>query len=260
MFNSFLFKFISTILIFCFFTINLLFAEDNSKTLYEVKFGFEGIFGKLDISSARRGLQIYMEVCAGCHSLKYVAYRNLSSLGYNEEEIKKIASEYEVEDGPDEQGDMFIRNAIPSDRFINPYENDNIAKVMNNGVVPPDLSLIVKARSDGAKYLYSLLLGYEKEPDGFDTLNGYYNKFYPGNIIAMPQPLYGGDVEYLDSTEASLEQEAKDLVTFLMWTSNPEMADRKKMGFRVFLFLSLMTILLFLSYRKIWRPVKEGKL
>ena len=235
---------------------NSIYAAGPSEKLYDIKFSFEGIFGKFDIPSARRGLQLYREVCAGCHGLKYVAYRNLSSLGFSDEEIKTIASEYETKDGPNDEGEMYYRSALPSDKFVDPYENEKAAKAMNNGVAPPDLSLIVKARANGSKYLYSLLVGYEDAPEGFDVANGYYNKFYPGNIIAMPQPLYGDDVEYYDSTEASLEQEAIDLVAFLTWTSNPEMHERKRMGFKVILFLLFMTSLLFLSYKKIWKEIK----
>ena len=123
-----------------------------------------------------------------------------------------------------------------------------------------NLSLIVKARNYGSKYVYSLLMGYKDIPDNFDSLNGYYNKFYPGHIIAMPQPLYGDDVEYLDGTISSLEQEVIDITTFLTWTSHPEMVDRKKMGFKVLVFLIFMTGLLFLSYKKIWKPVKDGSI
>ena len=146
-----------------------------------------------------------------------------------------------------------------SDNFVDPYDNKNMARAMNNGAAPPDLSLIVKARSDGSKYLYSLLMGYKDIPNNFNSSDGYYNKFYPGHVIAMPQPLYGDDVEYLDGTEANLEQEVMDVTTFLTWTSHPEMVDRKRMGFKVFLFLIFMTGLLFLSYKKIWKSVKDGR-
>ena len=157
---------------------------------------------------------------------------------------------------PDSEGEVNMRSAIPSDKFVSPYQNDNQAKSMNNGAIPPDLSLIIKARAGGASYFYSLLMGYKDSPEDEELSNGYYNVAYPGNIIAMPQPLYGDDVEYSDGTEATMEQEIIDLVSFLTWTAQPELNDRKSMGFRVFLFLVFMTTVLFLSYRKIWKKLK----
>ena len=253
-------KFISSLSIILFISSNLSFAIEEKLDLYDVKFSFDGIFGKFNKSSARRGLQIYREVCSGCHGLKFISFRNLTSIGYTESEVKRIASEYEILDGPNYEGEMFIRKGLSSDNFVDPYDNKNMARAMNNGAAPPDLSLIVKARSDGSKYLYSLLMGYKDIPNNFNSSDGYYNKFYPGHVIAMPQPLYGDDVEYLDGTEANLEQEVMDVTTFLTWTSHPEMVDRKRMGFKVFLFLIFMTGLLFLSYKKIWKSVKDGSI
>ncbi|PPR30658.1 MAG: Cytochrome c1 [Alphaproteobacteria bacterium MarineAlpha9_Bin2] len=260
MFSKFFIRFLFYIFSIYFLYISLSFSAGKSFELYDIKFSFDGIFGTFDKPSARRGLQIYREVCSGCHGLKFIAYRNLTSLGYSREEIKNMASEYEIEDGPNSEGEMYLRPAVSSDNFIDPYANINMAKFMNNGAAPPDLSLIVKARNYGSKYVYSLLMGYKDIPDNFDSLNGYYNKFYPGHIIAMPQPLYGDDVEYLDGTISSLEQEVIDITTFLTWTSHPEMVDRKKMGFKVLVFLIFMTGLLFLSYKKIWKPVKDGSI
>ena len=251
-------KFITSFTIILFIVSNLSFAIEEKLDLYDVKFSFDGIFGQFDKPSARRGLQIYREVCSGCHGLKFIAFRNLTSIGYTELEVKRIASEYEIIDGPNNEGEMFIRKGLSSDYFVDPYDNKNMARAMNNGAAPPDLSLIVKARSDGSKYLYSFLMGYKDTPTNFNSFDGYYNKFYPGQVTAMPQPLYGDDVEYLDGTEANLEQEVKDVTTFLAWTSHPEMVDRKRMGFKVFLFLIFMTSLLFFSYKKIWKSVKDG--
>ena len=149
------------------------------------------------------------------------------------------------------------RVAIYSDYFVDPYENYNAAKVANNGAYPPDLSLMVKARKDGANYVRSLLLGYTDAPVGFDVGEGYYNKYMAGNIIAMPQPLYGDDVEFKDGTNASLEQEVNDLVTFLTWTSMPDLEDRRSAGLKVIFFLFIMTIVFYLSYRKIWSELKN---
>ena len=153
-------------------------------------------------------------------------------------------------------GEVKKRNAIYSDKFVNPYPNEEAAKVSNNGAYPPDLTLIVKARKDGANYLRSLLLGYEDAPNGFDIGEGYYNKYMPGKIIAMPQPLYGEDVEYQDGTVPTLEQEVIDVVTFLTWTAMPELEKRKSSGIKVIIFLLIMTLFFFLSYKKIWKDVK----
>ena len=151
---------------------------------------------------------------------------------------------------PDEEWRNKKRNAIYSDNFVDPYPNDEAAKAANNGAYPPDLTLIVKARKDGANYLRSLLLGYEDASKDLTSGEGYYNKYMPGKIIAMPQPLYGEDVEYQDGTVPSLEQEVLDVVTFLTWTSMPELEKRKSTGIKVIIFLIIMTFFFFLSYKK----------
>ena len=174
------------------------------------------------------------------------------------DQVKSFAAQFEVKALPDDEGEINMRAALPYDKFVSPYENDNQAKAMNNGAVPPDLSLIIKARAGGASYFYGLLAGYEEAPDGFEVGNGYYNKVYPGHVIAMPQPLYGEDVEYSDGTVATLEQEIIDLTMFLTWAGQPELDSRKKMGFKTILFLLFMTTILFLSYKKIWKRVKSG--
>ena len=232
-----------------------IFAAGPDANITKMKFSFDGVFGTIDKASARRGLQVYNEVCSGCHSLEHVAYRNLLDIGFTNEEIKEFASQFEVLALPDSDGEVNMRPAIPSDKFVSPYANDNQAKAYNNGAIPPDLSLIIKARAGGASYFYSLLKGYEDTPEGKE-INGYYNTAYPGHIIAMPQPLYGEDVEYMDGTVATMEQEIIDLVSFLTWTGQPELNDRKSMGFRVFVFLVFMTSVLFISYRKIWKKIK----
>ena len=217
---------------------------------------FDGIFGMFDRGELQRGLQVYLEVCANCHSLEYVAYRNLTEIGYDETQIKAIASQYEVEDGPNSDGEMFTRAARPSDYFVKPYANDVEAALMNNGALPPDLSLIYKARSGGADYLYALLTGYEEEADNHEMPEGlYHNPYFPGGAIAMPQPLYGDDVEYADGTSASIEQESRDVSAFLSWAAEPKLNERKKLGMKVLLFLAVLSALLFASKRKIWREV-----
>ena len=249
-------KIFFTSLIFMNLLICNVFAADTGANITKMKFSFDGVFGVIDKSSARRGLQVYNEICAGCHSLEHVSYRNLLDIGFTNDQVKEYASQFEVMAKPDSEGEVNMRSAIPSDKFVSPYQNDNQAKSMNNGAIPPDLSLIIKARAGGASYFYSLLMGYKDSPEDEELSNGYYNVAYPGNIIAMPQPLYGDDVEYSDGTEATMEQEIIDLVSFLTWTAQPELNDRKSMGFRVFLFLVFMTTVLFLSYRKIWKKLK----
>ncbi len=237
--------------------ISSLFSADTALKPEKYPFSFSKPLGKIDKNSAQRGLQVYIEVCASCHGLKHVAYRSLNGLGYNKDQINRIAAQFQTDDVPNEEGEILKRKAIYSDYFVEPYENYNAAKVANNGAYPPDLSLMVKARKDGANYIRSLLLGYTDAPDGFDVGEGYYNKYMAGNIIAMPQPLYGDDVEYKDGTNASLEQEVNDLVTFLTWTSMPDLEDRRSAGLKVIFFLFIMTIVFYLSYRKIWSELKQ---
>ena len=149
--------------------------------LMEQKWPFNGIFGRFDESSLQRGFQVYREVCAACHGIRHISYRDLKGIGYTNDEIKVIAADYEIVDGPNDEGEMFDREALPSDKFVGPYENDKIARLANNGAYPPDLSLIVKARANGADYLYSLLNGYKDYPENFEASEGmYYNEFYPG--------------------------------------------------------------------------------
>ena len=225
--------------------------------LMEQKWPFNGIFGRFDESSLQRGFQVYREVCAACHGIRHISYRDLEGIGYTNDEIKVIAADYEIADGPNDEGEMFDREALPSDKFVGPYENDKIARLANNGAYPPDLSLIVKARANGADYLYSLLNGYKDYPENFEASEGmYYNEFYPGYQIAMPSPLMDDIVEYSDGTEATQEQIAKDVTSFLAWTAEPELEERKSLGVKTLFFLILLTIMLLGVKRKIWKDVE----
>ena len=218
---------------------------------------FSGIFGTFDRGALKRGLHVYRQVCANCHSLDLIAFRNLSALGLSPDEVQAIAGEYEVEDGPDDEGEMFMRPAKASDYFVPPFPNEQAARASNNGAYPPDVSLIVKARKGGADYIYGLLTGYEEEaPEGVEMMEGmYYNKFFPGHQIAMAPPLYDGTVEYEDGTEATLQQQVEDVVTFLTWAAQPELEERKRLGVKVLLFLIVLTAMLFALKRKIWSDV-----
>ena len=225
--------------------------------LMDQKWPFNGIFGRFDESSLQRGFQVYREVCAACHGIRHISYRDLKGIGYTNDEIKVIAADYEIVDGPNDEGEMFDREALPSDKFVGPYENDKIARLANNGAYPPDLSLIVKARANGADYLYSLLNGYKDYPENFEASEGmYYNEFYPGYQIAMPSPLMDDIVEYSDGTEATQEQIAKDVTSFLAWTAEPELEERKSLGVKTLFFLILLTIMLLGVKRKIWKDVE----
>ena len=230
-------------------------AAENPTTVPKQEWSFSGIFGNFDDASNQRGLQVYLEVCANCHGLEYVAYRNLSEIGYNDEQIKAIAAQFEVEDGPDNEGNMFTRSARPSDYFVNPYANEKEAAYMNNGAIPPDLSLLFKARPGGADYIYAVLTGYQDSHEQNIPEGLYFNTYFAGGAIAMPQPLYGDDVEYQDGTDASLEQEAKDVTAFLAWAAEPNLETRKELGLKAILFLIALTALLYASKRKIWNDV-----
>jgi ubiquinol-cytochrome c reductase cytochrome c1 subunit len=217
---------------------------------------FQGLFGTFDRGALHRGFQVYNEVCAGCHSLRLVAYRNLMDIGFTEDQVKKIAAEMEVQDGPNDEGEMFDRPARPSDRFVKPFPNDNAARVANNGALPPDLSLMVKARKDGANYLHALMVGYKEPPAGTTIPEGMaYNVYFPGSQIAMPSPLSEEAVEYEDKTKATVAQMASDVTTFLAWAAEPELEARKSLGVTVLLFLVVLTGLLYAVKRKIWGDV-----
>jgi ubiquinol-cytochrome c reductase cytochrome c1 subunit len=217
---------------------------------------FDGLFGTFDLAAAQRGLQVYREVCAACHSLEYVSFRNLAALGYDEEQVKAIAEQYEITDGPDDQGEMFQRPGRPTDFFPSPFENDAAARLANGGALPPDLSLITKARESGSDYLDSLLQGYEEPPADVTGPEGtYYNLYFPGHFLAMPPPLSEGGVTYADGTEATVAQMAGDVTTFLTWAAEPTLEARKQSGLKVMLFLIVLTALLFATKRKVWAPI-----
>ena len=229
--------------------------------LLKVDWSFKGLFGKFDRGSLQRGYQVYTEVCSSCHSMKYVSYRNLFEPGgpeFTEEQAKAIAANFEVRDGPNTDGEMFMRPAKLSDKFVMPYDNVKAAQAANGGAYPPDMSVLAKARSGGVDYIYSVLLGYEDPPSGVTLEDGvYYNKYMYGNNIKMSKPLSDGLVEYSDGTIASEEQMAKDVATFLMWAAEPHLEARHKMGFKAILYLIILTILVYFSMKKIWSRIES---
>ena len=236
------------------------FAE-SSNDLLKVDWTFKSFFGKFDRASLQRGYQVYNEVCASCHSMKYLSYRNLSEKGgpeFSEDEVKAIAANFEVTDGPDSTGEMFTRPARLSDKFVKPYANEEEAKSVNGGAYPPDMSVLVKARAGGANYIYSLLLGYEDPPEDVKLDDGvYYNKYMYGNKIKMSAPLSDDLVEYSDGTKATTEQMSKDVVSFLMWAAEPHLEQRHKFGFRVIIYLIIISILVYFSMKKIWSRIES---
>ncbi len=236
------------------------FAE-SSNDLLKVDWSFKSFFGKFDRASLQRGYQVYSEVCASCHSMKYLSYRNLYEKGgpeFSEAEAKAIAANFEVTDGPDSTGEMFIRPARLSDKFVRPYANEEEAKSANGGAYPPDMSVLVKARGGGADYIYSLLLGYDDPPANVKLDDGvYYNKYMYGNKIKMSAPLSDDLVEYSDGTKATKEQMSKDVVSFLMWAAEPHLEQRHKFGFRVIIYLIIISILVYFSMKKIWSRIES---
>ena len=221
---------------------------------------FKGLFGKFDRGALQRGYQVYTEVCSSCHSMKYVSYRNLAEKGgpeFTEAQAKAIAASFEVNDGPNADGEMFTRPGKLSDKFVMPYENVKAAQAANGGAYPPDMSVLVKARSGGVNYIYSLLQGYEDPPSEITLDEGvYYNKYMYGNKIKMANPLSDGLVEYTDGTNASVEQMSKDVTTFLTWAAEPHLEARHQMGFKAIIYLIILTILVYFSMKRIWSRIE----
>ena len=235
---------------------NSAYSEEKKIKFIKNDWSFEGILGTFDRPSLQRGYQVYQEVCSGCHSIQHLSYRNLSEKGgpeFSLDEAKAIAAQFEITDGPNDDGEMFTRPRRLSDKFVNPFPNIQAATAANGGAYPPDMSVLVKARKGGADYIYSLLLGYEEVPAGYELDDGvYYNKYIPGNVIMMSKPLSEGAVEYSDGTQATEAQMAKDVVTFLTWAAEPNLEARHKMGFKVFIFLIILLILVYFSKQKVW--------
>ncbi len=227
-----------------------------------IDWSFNGPFGTFDLPSAQRGFQVYKEVCSACHSLDYFRFRNLADIGYPDAQIKAIAAEYTVPGDPDDFGDPTERPALPRDAFPAPFANENAARASNGGALPPDLSVIVKARHGGADYIYSLLTGYDETmPDDLSMPFGMvYNPWFKGSAIAMAPPLLEGIVEYQEGQPpATVDQMARDVVQFLTFVAEPNLPQRHQMGVATMIFLLVLTILFYLSMKRIWRPVKDGK-
>ncbi len=229
-------------------------ADDEAEMPHET-WSFSGPFGTFDRAAAQRGFQVYKEVCSNCHSMKEAYYRNLDGIGLSEEQVKAIAASVSVPTINDD-GEPAERPALPSDHFRSPYPNEKAARAALNGALPPDLSVIVKARQGGPDYVYGILTGYADAPATMKMGSGmYYNKMYPGHQIGMPQPLQADQVEYSDGTKATVEQEAHDVVTFLTYIANPEMEQRKRAGVKIILFLAMLTGVTYAVKRRVWSDV-----
>ncbi|CAE6441281.1 unnamed protein product [Rhizoctonia solani] len=221
----------------------------------------KGWLDSFDHASIRRGYQVYREVCAACHSLDRIAWRNLVGVSHTVDEVKTMAEEVEYEDGPNDAGEMFQRPGKLADYMPAPYPNEEAARAGNAGALPPDLSLIIKARHGGADYVYSLLTGYVDTPAGVEIREGLnYNPYFPGGAIAMARVLYDGLVEYDDGTPATSSQMAKDVVTFLSWAAEPEHDERKKMGLQAVILLSGMLAISLYVKRFKWSSIKTRKI
>jgi len=242
----------------------------------EMSWSFAGPFGTYDRAQLQRGLKVYKEVCAACHSLEMVAFRTLEDLGYSGAQTAAFAAEYTIQDGPNDDGDMFDRPGKPSDYFPSPYPNVQAAAASNGGAPPPDLSLIAKARGiergfpqfifdiftqyaeSGPDYIHALLTGYNEEPPaGLEIPEGtYYNPYFNAGVsLKMPPPLSDGQVTYDDGSPETVEQYSQDVSAFLMWAAEPHLEARKKTGFRVVIFLLLFAGLMYLTKRKVWADV-----
>lgn len=233
----------------------------------DVSFSHDGPLGTYDQQQLQRGFKVYREVCAACHSLRHVAFRNLADLGYNEEQIKTIAADWPIQAptvDPD-TGEASTRPAVPADKFPKPFANDIAAAAANGNAIPPDLSLMTKARGNGTAYVYSLLTGYTEVPADLPEANRpgdglHYNPYFANLNLAMAAPLTSdGQVTYDDGTEATVDQMAKDVSAFLAWTAEPKLEERRSAGWAVIGFLIIVTVLAFLSFKTIWAPIKAEK-
>jgi len=233
------------------------FAQEEEKPLPSVSWSFNGVFGTYDRGAAQRGFQVYNEVCSNCHSLSLLTYGDLTELGFTDDQVKAIAAAKQVPD-TDDSGQPIMRPALPSDHFVAPFPNEKAARAAQNGALPPDLSLIVKAREGGPDYVHGILTGYDPAPADFKLGDGLnYNDYFPGHQIAMPQPLSDSSVSFADGTPALLDEEATDVVTFLSWAAEPNLEARHRTGLKTVLFLLAMTGVLYGAKRRIWSDIEH---
>ena len=260
-------------------------AKTSQEELKDVHWSFEGPFGRFDKEQLQRGYKVYHDVCSSCHSMKLMSYRNLGQPGgpffdpkypnpNDNPYVKTIVKDFQVADIDNDTGDTIKRPATPADTFISPYANEAAARASNGGALPPDLSLMAKAREEGPRYIYSILTGYKDAPHGLKVPAGkYYNPYYPGDLgaywsgpasqvpkggfISMPLQLTADRVTFDDGVKATPDQEAQDVVAFLEWAAEPHQEERKKMGFAVMIWLLIFTGVVYASYRTIWRNIEH---
>jgi ubiquinol-cytochrome c reductase cytochrome c1 subunit len=231
-------------------------AQEEAPSPPHLAWSFNGVFGTYDRAALQRGFQVYKEVCAACHPVKHLAFRDLAEIGYSEDEVKGIAAQVQVTDGPNDSGEMYQRPGRPSDPIPGPFANDQAARAANNGALPPDLSLITKAREGGPDYVDAVLTGFKDAPSGMKmNPNMNYNEYFAGHQIAMPPPLSQDQVKFADGTAASVPQMAHDVVTFLSWAAEPTLEQRHRIGFKVILFLIVATGVFYAAKRKVWSRV-----
>lgn len=230
------------------------FAQEEI-TFPKQHWSFQGVFGTYDEAALQRGFQVYKEVCSACHSMKYMHYHNLAGIGLDAAQIKAVAASEQIPT-LDANGQPTTRPGLPSDAFRSPFPNDKAAEAANNGAIPPDQSLLANALPGGVNEIYAILNGYVKPPAGTKVAPGlYYNKYFPGHFIHMPQPLHDGQVTYADGTPSTVPQMAHDVATFLDYVANPDMEQRKRLGVKVVLFLVFLTGLTYAVKRKVWSDV-----
>ncbi len=245
------------ILLLLFFCNTIAKSEPNITPNKEIDWTFNGPFGIFDRKQLQRGFQVYKEVCSTCHGIGLLRYEKLKAIDFSKQEIKAIALTDEIHNHIDEDGEITTKKASISDYFTQPYPNKKAARSANNGALPPDLSLIVKAKYGGANYLYSLLIGYTNPPKGTTVMDGmYYNAYFDGYQIAMPPPLQNNQVTYSDGTTATVEQMAQDVTAFLAWVAEPESEYRRQLGIKVITYLIFFTILMYYLMRRIWKKTK----
>jgi ubiquinol-cytochrome c reductase cytochrome c1 subunit len=231
------------------------FGEGDTTQVPQQHWSFEGPTGTFKRDALQRGYQVFKEVCSACHGIKRISYENLREIGLSKNAVKALAAEHGQPDLNDE-GQPIQRKGIVSDKIHSPYPNDKAARASNNGALPPDLSLITKARADGHNYVYALITGFREPPANIPMTEGmHYNPYFPGQQTAMAPPLFEGQVKFADGTKATVNQMAKDVATFLSWAAEPEMEQRKQMGVKVLFYLFILTFVLYLSKRKIWKDV-----
>jgi ubiquinol-cytochrome c reductase cytochrome c1 subunit len=250
-------------------------AAEAQRPAKDISYSFEGPFGTFSRGQLQRGYKVYKEVCASCHSMRLLTFRNLADPGgpeFTEDQVKGLAATFQMQDGPDESGEMFNRAALPSDRFPSPFANEQAARAANGGALPPDLSLMTKAREGwtgtfrqlangigGPEYVYSVLTGYEPEPPELSAEKPpgkYYNPYFAnGHWISMPPPLSDGQVTFDDGASNTVENMARDVSAFLAWTAEPKLEQRKALGFQVMIFLVVFSALVYLAKQKIWSGI-----